>query len=102
MNNLPIILPNRISRHNASNTRSRINIAMSSDDRSGIAHRIAPNLNIVAYHCTELLDAGLDLLTAITDNNILLVRLDVRSDRTRTHMAEITKNAIANVSPNNE
>lgn len=69
---LPIILPDRIRGYNAAHAGGGVNVAIPADDCTGIANSITADLNIVAYHRTELFDTGLELFAAVTNDNIFL------------------------------
>ena len=67
---------------------------MSSDDRTRIANAVAVDFNIVAEHGTELLDARLDLLGAVMNDDELLVGLDVGSDGACAHMRIVSEDTV--------
>ena len=85
-----IVLMDGILMDHASYTAGGIDIGMTTDHRSGIQNRIAAYFNVIAQHCSNFLDPCLDLLFTILNDYESLIGLDVRSDGTCSHVAEIT------------
>ena len=82
-------------RHYSADAGCRIDVAVSSDDCSRVAYRVAAYLDVVAEHCSELLDAGLDLFRAVVNDYELLVGLDIGCDGSGSHVAVISEDGIA-------
>ena len=64
-----VVLENAVFGDDAAHAGSGIDIAVTAHDRAGIADAVAADLDVVAEHRTEFLDAGLDLLGAVVDDD---------------------------------
>ena len=91
------ILVDGILRNDSAHARCRINVRVPSDHGSRVADRVAADLDVVAEHCAELLDACFDVLGSVVNDDELLVGLYVRGDRTRAHVGEVAQNGVAYV-----
>ena len=70
---------------------------MPADDRARVEHAVAADLDEIAQHRAELLDAGLNVLPAVVHDDQPLIRLDIRGDRARAHVGLEAQNAVAHV-----
>ncbi len=70
---------------------------MTANNCARVANRIAANFNIIAEHRTELLDASLNLLRPVMDDNKFFIGFHVTGDTPSSHMAVITEYTVANI-----
>lgn len=79
MHDLAGRLEDAVGRDDAAHTRHRIDVRVAADDRTGVEHAVAADLNIVAEDGADLLAAGLDALRPVlmTTSVLSLLTFDV-------------------------
>ena len=69
MHDLAGRLEDAVGGDDAAHARHRIDVRVAADDRAGVEHAVAADLDIVAEDGTDLLAAGLDALCPVFDDD---------------------------------
>ena len=74
-----------------------IYLRMSSDYSTRVSYGVASHVSIVSEHGTDLACACLDPLSAVLDDNILVISLYVRSNSACAHVSMISEDGVSYV-----